>query len=344
MLGASGQKQRSLWWSGCMSEASPSLLPLFHTVCAAHKWPGAITQIDYQIWAAILDSRRPTLAQPFCYLWLAHPAPQPPSSSPLVPNRSLAGALSWRSMISTAWSRPPCPMPSHSLACCSVIQPPTSCAQFSHAQHFSCRSRSWLITQIDLVSHSSSHLPRPAIFLPAAHSSSPTASPVQLSRTQPFARGCISGLITEINDSGQPGAIHLTQPLSCPLLAHPVPSLSRLVLLSPTIWLWMPYHGYRFGLAAWTEHSTAWSCLPCSAILSPTACSPSLPAPLTQFSHAQHLLAGALRSIGQLSTSPNHSLAWCSLIQPPASLAWFSCPQPFSCGCLIWLITEIDLG
>ena len=58
---------------------------------------------------------------------------------------------------------------------------------------------------------------------------------------------------------------------------------------------YLTYRGDRFGLAALTEHSTAWSCPPCSA-------------PLTQF-RAQHLLAGALRLTGQLSTSPNHSLA-----------------------------------
>ena len=114
------------------------------------------------------------------------------------------------------------------------------------------------------------------------------------------------------------------------MLTHPAPSLSRLVLLSPTIQLRMPYltyHGDRFGLAAWTEHLTAWSCPPCSA-------------PLTQFC-AQHLLAGALRLTGQLSTSPNYSLAQCLLIQPRSLSSSYLVPNHLLAGAIVDLSRKL---
>ena len=84
---------------------------------------------------------------------------------------------------------------------------------------------------------------------------------------------------------------------------------------------YLTYRGDQFGLAALTEHSTAWSCPPCSA-------------PLTQF-RAQHLLAGALRLTGQLSTSPNHSLAWRSLIQPCSLLSSYLAPNHLLAGAIV---------
>ena len=62
------------------------------------------------------------------------------------------------------------------------------------------------------------------------------------------------------------------------------------------------------------------------------------PQPLAQFSRAQHSLVGALvdisrRSVGQLSASPNHSLAHRSLIQPAASLVQFN----VACLCAVAL-------